>query len=159
MAGIFATAGSKLYVGQATPTQVAPFVENDFAGQSWVEIGWLENIGEVGDSAASIKFDSIEQQRTVKLKGNRDAGDMTVVCGIDYEDPGQIALLAAEALPNNFSFKLLFNDKPVGGSSGSIRYFVALVMTARERLDTANNVMKLNATVAVNSNIVRVAAT
>jgi len=31
-------------------------------------------------------------------------------------------------------------------------------MTAREVLDTANNVMKLNATIGINSNIVRVNA-
>jgi hypothetical protein len=32
-------------------------------------------------------------------------------------------------------------------------------MSAREALDTANNVMKLNATLGINSNIVRVNAT
>jgi len=158
MAGIFATAGSILYVGQSFPAQTTDVVEADFTGESWVQVSWMESIGEFGDEAASIKFDAIEVGRTFKLKGNRDAGDMQVVCGIDYADSGQIALRAAEALPNNFAFKVLFNDKPVGGTSGSIRYFIGLVMNAREVLDTANSVMKLRTTVAVNSNIVRIAA-
>jgi hypothetical protein len=119
----------------------------------------MENIGAFGDEAASITFDAIEQARTQKLKGTRNAGDMAVVCGIDYADTGQIALRTAETSPNNYAFKVLFNDMPSGGTSGSLRYFIALVMSARETLDTANNVMKLNATLGVNSNIVRVNAT
>lgn len=158
MAGIFATAGAKLFIGDALAAKTTPFVAGDFTTQSWVQIGWVENMGAFGDESASITFDAIEQQRTQKLKGTRNAGDMTVVCGIDYEDLGQIALREAEALPNNFAFKVLFNDMPAGGTSGSIRYFIALVMTVREQLDTANNVMKLNTTLGINSNVVRVAA-
>lgn len=157
MAGIFATAGARLSIGGALAAQTTDFVLGDFAGQSWIAINWMENIGAFGDEAANITFDAIEQQRTQKLKGTRNAGDMTLVCGIDYEDAGQIALRAAEAEPNNFAFKVQFNDAPLGGTP-SERYFVGLVMSARETLDTANNVMKLNATIGINSNIVRVNA-
>ena len=157
MAGIFATAGSKLYIGQSIASKTTNFVLADFAGQSWIEIGWLENIGAFGDEAANITFDAIGQQRTQKLKGTRNAGDMAVVAGIDYEDQGQITLRAAEGTPNNYAFKVQFNDAPTGGDP-SERYFIALVMSTREALDTANNVMKLNATLGVNSNIVRVNA-
>ncbi len=157
MAGIFATAGSKLFIGGSLAAKTVPFVLGDYAGQSWTQIGWMENIGAFGDEAASVTFDAIEQQRTQKLKGTRNAGDMQVVCGIDYEDAGQVALRAAEGEPNNFAFKVEFNDAPVDGTP-SERYFIALVMTAREALDAANNVMKLNATLGINSNIVRVNA-
>lgn len=158
MAGIFATAGARLFIGSPLAAQTTDFVEADFAGQSWVAVNWMENIGAFGDEAASVTFDAIEQGRTQKLKGTRNAGDMEVVCGIDYEDAGQIAIRAAEATPNNYAFKVLFNDMPGGGTSGSIRYFIGLVMSARETLDTANNVMKLNATIGINSNIVRINA-
>lgn len=157
MAGIFATAGATLYIGGALAAKTTDFVLGDFSGESWVQVSWMENIGAFGDEAASITFDAIEQQRTQKLKGTRNAGDMTVVCGIDYEDAGQIALRAAEATPNNYAFKVVFNDAPTAGTP-SERYFVGLVMSARETLDTANNVMKLNTTIGVNSNIVRVNA-
>lgn len=157
MAGIFATAGSRLYVGQSLAAKTVPFVLADFAGQSWVPVNWMENLGAFGDESTSVTFDAIEQQRTQKLKGTRNAGDMTLVCGIDYEDVGQATLRGAETEPNNYAFKVVFNDAPSGGS-GSERYFIALVMSARETLDTANNVMKLNATLGLNSNIVRVNA-
>lgn len=157
MAGIFATAGAQLHIGGALAARTTPFVLADFNGQSWVQVGWMENIGAFGDESTAVTFDAIEQQRTQKLKGTRNAGDMTVVCGLDYEDAGQIALRAAEETPNNYAFRVTFNDAPAGGTP-SERYFIALVMSARETLDTANNVMKLNTTLGVNSNIVRVNA-
>lgn len=157
MAGIYATSGAKLFIGAQLDAQSADFVLGDFSGQSWVEVGWLENIGAFGDEASTITFDAIGGGRTQKLKGNRNAGDMGVVCGIDYEDAGQIALRAAEATPNNYAFKVEFNDAPVGGDP-SERYFIGLVMSVRETLDTANNVMKMNVAIGVNSNIVRVNA-
>jgi hypothetical protein len=155
MAGIFATAGAKLFIGGALAAKTVDFVLSDFSGESWVEVGWLENIGAFGDQANSITFDAIGQARTQKLKGVRNAGDMSVVAGLDYSDPGQIAMRAAEASPNNFAFKVQFNDEPEGGTKPSTRYFVGMVMAARETLDTANNVMKLDLTIGVNSNIVR----
>lgn len=157
MAGIFATAGAKLFIGGALAPKSAPFVEADFSGQSWIEVGWTENLGTFGDESSEITFDAIGEGRTQKLKGTRNAGNMSLVCGVDYEDEGQIALRNAEALPNDFAFKVEFNDAPVGGTP-SIRYFIAKVMSAAEQLDTSNNVVRLNATLGVNSNIVRVNA-
>lgn len=155
MSDIFATAGSKFWIGQALSEQVADFVENDFDSQSWVEVGFVESIGPFGDEASSVKFDAVGQARTYKLKGNRDAGDMQVVCAINYGDYGQATLRAAEKTSDNYAFRVEFNDKPAGGSTNSYRYFIGLVMSAREQLDGANNVMKLNTTVGINSNIVR----
>lgn len=156
-AGIFATSGSKVYIGGPLAAQTDDFVLGDFSGQSWIEIGWLETIGAFGDEASVITFDAIDAGRTQKLKGNRNAGDMQLVCGIDYEDAGQAALRVAEGLPNNYAFKVELNDAPVGGTP-SERYFIALVMAAREELGGANNVMKLNSNLGINSNIVRVNA-
>lgn len=157
MSGIFATAGSRVYIGQVMTAQSADFVSSDFDGNSWIEIGWLENIGQFGDESAEITFDAINQARTQKLKGTRNAGNMELVMGIDTADLGQIALRAAEATPYDYGFKVEFNDESTGGTP-SVRYFIAKVMTAREQLDTANNVVKMAATLGINSNIVRVDA-
>lgn len=154
---IFATAGAKIYIGNPLAAKSADFVLGDFAGQSWVQIGWPENMGEFGDESAEITFDAISEQRTQKLKGTRNAGNMALVFGVDSDDEGQIALRAAEATPLDYAFKIEFNDAPAGGTP-SERYFIAKVMTAREVLDTTNNVVRLNATLGINSNIVRVQA-
>lgn len=158
MSGIFATAGSKVYIGQSISPKSSDFTAADFSGESWTEISWVENIGSFGDKSAEITFDAIGETRTQKLKGTRNAGTMALVVGIDYGDVGQIALRAAEATPNDYAFKVQFNDAPLGGTP-SLRYFIAKVMSAEEQLDSANSVVKLNAGLGINSNIVRVSAT
>jgi hypothetical protein len=156
---IYATNGAKLYIGGVLASQAADFVEADFTTppQTWVEVGEIEALGTVGDTSAEIPFDSISANRTRRLKGTRNAGAMEVVCGIDYEDPGQIALIAAEKTIHDYAFRIVMNDAPVGGTP-SERLFIAKVGSAAEALETANNVMKLNATLWVNSNVVHVDA-
>lgn len=156
---IYATNGARLYIGGPLAAKSTDFIFTDFSAQTalWKEIGETEGLGSVGDASAEITFDAIASQRTRRLKGTRNAGSMDVVCGIDYEDEGQIALLAAERTPNDYAFKLVLNDAPAGGTP-SERYFVAKVATAVEALDSANSVMKLNASLWVNSNIVKVDA-
>lgn len=152
---IYATAGAKLYIGQALPAESGDMVVSDFVGQSWVNIRWLETLGEVGDESAEITFDAIGESRTQKLKGVRNAGTMAVVAGIDYTDPGQEAVRNAEKSPNDYAFRLEFNDEPTVTGVPSYRYFCAKVMSVREVLDTANNVMKMNMSLGVNSNVVK----
>ncbi len=155
--GLYATAGSKLFIGTVLASKATDFVAADFTSQAWVQINNCENIGSFGDNAEEIKFNDIGMARIRKLKGTRDAGTMNVVCGIDYADPGQIALLAAEKSIHDYAFKVEFNDAPEGGTP-SQRMFIAKVMSAAEALDEANNVMKLNSSLGINSNIVRVNA-
>lgn len=157
---IFTTSGSKVFIGGVKNAQSTDFIASDFTSESWVEITSLESIGKFGDTSVETTFDDIGAARTKKLKGNRNAGNLEMVVGIDYSDAGQLALLAAEKTPYDYAFKVEFNDKPSGSSpTNSTRLFVGKVMMAEEVLDTANNVMKLNGTLSVNSNIVRVAPT
>lgn len=154
---IYATNGSRLYIGGPLPSKGTDFVQSDFGSQDWDEIGEVESLGTVGDTATEITFDSIPGQRTRRLKGTRNAGSMDVVCGIDYEDAGQQALIAAEKTPLDYAFRIVLNDAPAGGSP-SERMFVAKVGSVAEALDTANSVMKLNASLWVNSNVVKIDA-
>lgn len=154
---IFATNGAKFYIGGVMADPGEDMVAADFEEVTWVEIKETESLGSVGDTAAEIAFDGIAQNRTKRLKGTRNAGTMELVCGIDYADAGQIALLEAEKAIHDYAFRLVFKDAPVGGTP-SERMFIAKVGSAAEALDTANNVMKLNSSLWVNSNIVRINA-
>jgi hypothetical protein len=157
MAGLFATEGSTIDIGQPMSAQSADFVVSDFDAQSWVNIGWAESLGPFGDQAAEITFDAIGEARTQKLKGVRNAGNMECTFGIDYEDEGQATVRGAETETYDYAFRVTFNDAPAGGTP-SYRYFIAKVMQAREELGSANNVVKLMVTLGINSNIVRVSA-
>lgn len=145
---IMATAKSKLFIGGAVPQKNADFTSADFASQTWAQIQPLEGLGTLGDSAEAISFAAIGEGRMKKLKGVRDAGTMELVIGLDYEDEGQLALLAAEKTEDDFAFKLETRD-------GAERYFIAMVLSVAEAYDTANSVVKLNASLAINSNVVR----
>lgn len=159
MSHLFATAGAKLFIGPAKSFAGTDFVESDFTTGSptYTEIQGTTNLGTLGDNAELITSNQIAVARTRKLKGVRNAGSMQVVCDLDYADPGQLAAIAAEKTDATYAFKLQFDDAPAGGTP-SIRYFTALVMSASEQLDEANNAMKLNLTLEIDSNIVRVAA-
>ncbi len=156
---VYATNGARIYIGGALDTKSDPFVQADFSGQSaeWVEIGETENLGSVGDTSSEITFDGINTQRTRRLKGTRNAGSMDLVMGIDYEDEGQQALIAAEQTPHDYAFRIVLNDAPAGGTP-SERMFVAKVASVAEAYDSANSVMKLNASLWVNSNVVKIDA-
>jgi hypothetical protein len=135
----------------------ADFIVSDFSGETWTEIKYLESLGTLGDNANEVTFDAINEKRTARLKGTRVAPPMEVIAGIDYADAGQLALIAAEKTDSDYAFKVTFDDAPAGGTP-SERYFIAKVGSITEAYDTANSVMKLNASLWVNSNVVRVAA-
>lgn len=157
---INATAGAKIYIGITKEQKETDFVLADFSAAdavTWTKIGEVEGLGSVGDTSEAISFTSIEAKRTRVLKGPRSAGTMELVMGIDYSDPGQLALIAAEQTIHDYEFRIVLNDAPAGGTP-SERLFIAKVMSRSEQFDAANSVMKLNASLGVNSNVVRVDA-
>lgn len=153
----FATAGSKVYIGGALSMKSADFVVGDFSGETWTEITEIDSIGSFGDTASPVTQSIIGEGREKTIKGTRNAGTMELVAAIDYADAGQLAVIAAEKTIYDYAFKVEFNDAPAGGTP-SVRYFIGKVMSASEQLDSANNVMKLNTSISINSNVVRVAA-
>jgi len=162
MARLFATAGTKVFIGPAkafsdTPLTTADFPSSGGSPITWTEISGTTNLGSAGDTSELITSNHIGSARVRKLKGTKNAGTMTVVCDLDYDDDGQNALLVAEAAKESYAFKIQFNDAPTGGAP-SLRFFVAYVMSAEEQFDEANSVQKLNATLEIDSNIVKVAA-
>ncbi|TDK38603.1 hypothetical protein E2F50_00105 [Rhizobium deserti] len=157
---VFATAGSKVFIGTAMDDSNEDLVAADFADQIWTEIDYVESIGTFGDAANAIETSFIGRGRVLKAKGVRNAGNLELVAGLDLTDAGQLAVLAAEKTKANYAFKIEFADAPAIGASpkNSTRMFVGLMMTATEQLDGADNIMKLNASIGINSNIVRTQA-
>lgn len=159
MSNLFATAGSSVFIGAAKAFDGIDFAAGDFTAGNppWTQIKGLTNMGSAGDASELITSAHIESARVRKAKGSRNSGSMQLVADLDYDDAGQLALIAAEKTKETYAFKVQLNDAPVGGTP-SIRYFVALVMSAGEQFDEANSAMKLNATLEIDSNIVRVSA-
>ncbi|WAJ30956.1 hypothetical protein [Antarcticirhabdus aurantiaca] len=157
MSKMFATAGSILEIGPEMAFDGDDLVAADFTSSTWTEVGGTTDLGTAGDTAQLITSDQVARARTRKAKGTRNAGSMQVMCDLDYSDAGQLALIAAEKSPRSFAFRITFNDAP-GGGTPSRRMFIAYVMSTAENLGGANSVQQLQATLEIDSNIVRVAA-
>ena len=150
--GIKAASGTKLYIGgvAASLSQVLADYQND----SYIEVGEVEDLGAFGDESTEITFDSLSRGRTLKLKGTRNAGNMPVTVGDDTTDEGQIAMEAAEGTKFDYNFYIELPDAETIGGENSKHYFAGKVMSKRRNVGTANNVIRRNFSVGINSDIV-----
>lgn len=122
----------------------------------WVEIGEITDLGEFGDEAEQILVRTINRGRVRKLKGTRDAGQMTIACADDPLDPGQIALKAAEKTPFNYAFKVEASDAPSEDYANSVYYFRAKVSSSRLSSGGPDDVRTRNFNVDIDSEITEV---
>lgn len=148
---IASTTGAKIYIG---PINTAADDETTYAGLSYTEIGEVESIGEFGDQASTITFTSLGDARVRKRKGVRDAGDLNVVCANDAADAGQAACIAAERTENTYAFKVLLADAADGNDTDSVFYFRALVASARLSIGAANEMIKRNFALLIDSAVI-----
>lgn len=163
MPTMYPVAGQRIFIGPAMELPDADVTESDFAEFAegdWIEIDGWETHGALGDAAALMTTPLINRNRDIKQKGTRNAGSMQNNFAILRDDPGQLALIAAEKTDHNYAFRILGNDAPVVGTAPkpSERLFVGLVMGAPEQGGSANTTQLMQSTIEVNSNIVRVAA-
>jgi hypothetical protein len=116
---IFATAGAKVYIGTTAAIDFTSYASAlaAFAADTYVEVKPAETIGDFGDTATDVKFLGVSDSRAQHLKGSKDAGTQSLTFGYDATDPGQVAMKAAFLSPQDFNFKVLFNDAPVSRSA------------------------------------------
>lgn len=149
MSELYPVAGAAIYIGGVLDAKAADFVESDFSGQSWTAVDGWSQCGGFGDSAQVITTSLINRSRDVKQKGTSNAGSMQNVFAAIDDDPGQLALIAAAAPSNkdNYAFRIDFPN-------GTKRYFIGLVMSARDAGGGANSINNLEVSIEINSNIV-----
>ena len=141
------SANCKFYIGTKAPA--ADLTE--FQADTYTEVGSIEDLGEFGDAFNAITFTSLGDGRVRKLKGTKDAGDMTLVVAFDGDDEGQAALLAAaeDTTSVGYNCKVELNDR--GATNPTTFYFRAQVMGARVAIGGADNVIRRNVTIAIDS--------
>jgi hypothetical protein len=150
-------AGTRISIG---PKAGRDLNKAGYEALTFVEVGEVEDAGEFGDASNPVTFTALADRRTRKFKGTRDAGDMTLVIGFDAGDAGQIALIAAEQddSPSDFAFKVEFNDGDPDATPtaipNTIKYFVGKAMSFKLNTGNADNIVRANVPVAVNSEII-----
>lgn len=159
MAGFTPSNGSKLFIGPSIDVDTIDDAADLTGLTGWVEVKGIKDLSAFGDESASITSNQLGANRTLKAKGTRDAGTPGFVYDVKDGDPGQNAVLAAEATNLDYAFYIEFpNKKTTGGTNGK-RYFAGQVMSARENVGAANNAITGTLNVGINSPIYRVAAT
>ncbi len=158
MADIFTATGTKIYIGPSVTNATDTTAE--FAALTpYVEIGLVESLGEYGDESSSVNFAVLGDGRMRKAKGARDAGQVTITVAHASDDPGQAALIAAEALYANFSFKVVLPNRLNATGTDEIQYFRGLVMSKRLNVGGNDNVVRDTYAVGLNSPVYIVPAT
>ena len=153
MGDIQTTSGARFFIGNASVTSAVDTLAEFEATSQWIEVGLVEDLGELGDEASAVTGAAIGDGRIRKAKGARDAGTLAVVCFHDPLDVGQLALIAAEGTNNNYGFKIILPDSPSQAYSDTIQYFRGLVMSKRLRMGTNDNIMRRMFNIGVNSEV------
>lgn len=142
-------AGARFSIGTTAPATD----EASYEADNWVEVGEIENLGEFGDQVSSATFTALADRRVRKFKGTYDAGDMELTLGFDSGDEGQTALNGAlkDSKSHDYNFKVELED-------GDIFYFSGKVMSRRIAPGSAEDVVKANVSIAINSAVIEIAA-
>lgn len=155
---INATARSTLAIGNAPANPGGREVAlTAYQGFAYTPVANIENLGGWGSEANVLTGNFVDQRFTRKLKGQRDNGDLELVCAFDATDPGQIALKAGEQTDYAYPFEIVLPDAPPGGT-GTTFYFYALVTSARIQADDTETITKINFKLAIDGAIIEVPA-
>lgn len=126
---------------------------------TWTEIGNVESIGSFGDSAEVVKFENLASGRYDKLKGTSDAGKLDLSCAHDPSDAGQAQLATAATSTLMRAFKVVLPDQLTTGGTGSTYYMRGLVMNAQTKVGKASEVITIDYSTEINTNVLLVPAT
>lgn len=150
-------AGSRLFIGPAN--EVADTQEEFEALSPYVEVGEIEDLGEIGDTAGEVTFTELGNRRVRKLKGSFNAGSLNLVVGYDAGDAGQAAMLAAFPSDSDYAFKITLNDAVDEDSDATPTtiFFRAKVMSKPLRIGAVENVVRRAFTLGINSEVIEVA--
>ena len=148
------TAGSRLFIGPglAAPDALLRFATPAAAaaGLAWTEVRRLQGLGEL---RVEWETETLRWMGGPRLgerrKMTRSGGGMQIVMGLDDGDPGQLALLAAEAAEASFPFLLRFGDAP----GDPFRIWAAAVVGLTEAFGEASAVMTRGAELLLSSPI------
>jgi hypothetical protein len=155
----YAAAGAKVHIC-STVQFAEPADAAAYAALSFTEIGDVQSIGEYGDEARILTADTLQDNRTFKAKGTRDAGTVPLICLDRPDDTGQQALNTAEAAnAGMYAFKVTLPNKLSSGGTDQIDYFCALVSSKRLNVGDTNNIVKRGWNLAINTKITTTAAT
>jgi hypothetical protein len=156
----YATTGTKIYIAPAAATEPANAAA--YAALTWTEITNVASFAAFGDTVNIINAPVVGDSRVRKAAGSRDSGNMTLRLYPDDSDAGQTALIAAAVTSSTYPFRIDFptaSKVTVPGGTVAKRYFLAIVAGGQETPGGNEDIITAEYTVALTTQIVKVAAT
>ncbi|MGE8335745.1 hypothetical protein [Pseudomonas laurylsulfatiphila] len=150
-------AGCRFSLGGKTGAET----ETEYKADTYVDVGEIEDLGEFGDTFSSVTFSSLSDGRVRKFKGLADAGDLTLTVGLDNGDAGQGALKVAhkDRTTGDYNIKITLNDGDPDATPPVLPttfYMRGKVMNNTVAAGAADNVVRRNVTVGINSEILEI---
>ncbi|MFJ2982256.1 MULTISPECIES: hypothetical protein [unclassified Pseudomonas] len=147
-------AGCRFSIGGKTGADT----KTEYEADTYVEVGEIEDLGEFGDTFSSVTFTSLKDGRVRKYKGTADAGDLTLTVGLDNGDAGQNAVKTAhkDRSKGDYNIKITLNDGDPDASpviNPTTFYMRGKVMNNTVAPGAADNVVRRNVTIGINSDI------
>lgn len=103
---LFTMSGTKIFISDKHVAAKGDVQLSDFANTTWIEIGGLYNVGELGGEQAINEFELLNEVWTRKAKGGRNGGSMTNVYIPMALDAGQIKYKEAIESCRPYQFKI-----------------------------------------------------
>lgn len=152
-------AGCRLAIGGKTGADT----ETEYKADTYADVGEIEDLGEFGDTFNPVNFTSLADGRVRKYKGTADAGNMTLTVGLDNGDLGQKAVAAAhkDRTKGNYNIRVTLNDGDPGATPAILPttfYFAVKVMNNTVAAGSADNVVRRNITLGINTEILEIVA-
>lgn len=120
------------------------------AALTYIPISSVESLGEIGPQSQDVTFTNINGDPVQHLKGATDNGAVTIVCGKDPLDAGQIALLVAAATKLEYAVRITEDDGADANDTDSVTYARGPVMGGRKTIGGANDVTKRTFMIGLN---------
>lgn len=104
--GVATSAGSTLSI-VASGTAPATFDATGYAALSWVPIGEITDLGELGREYNLVTHNPLGNRATQKFKGSFNEGSMSISLGLQTDDAGQIIVESATNSDLSFSYRMI----------------------------------------------------
>lgn len=125
------------------------------ADNTWAKIGGITNLGEFGATFQEIASEPMDADATGKYKGMRNDGSLSLTLERMPDDTGQAKLMEALASYEDYTFKVVLNDKPSGtGAKPTRMYFPGKVMSFTTNVGGPNNLVTASCNIGINGAVI-----
>lgn len=135
------SAGSSIALTSSIP---ASFDAAGYAALTYIEIGEVTNIGELGREYNPIEHMPISDRLVKQAKGSYRGGSIDLQYAFDRNDAGQILLRTASRSDADYSFRITLQD-------GFKFYFYGKVMSAKTNIGGVDSITSGSSTISITS--------